>query len=521
MNLYKSTKNKWNEELKLALDREEFRLLYQPKLNLQTGKLCGVEALIRWEHPEQGIISPLDFIPAAEETGMILPIGEWVLRSACMQNKAWQEQGLSSMIVAVNLSASQLYQGDLAEKVQSILEESRLSPEYLELEITESMTMDVDYVLPVLNKLKQIGVRISLDDFGTGYSSLYHLKEFPIDIIKIDRSFVRNCTIDSKDATIVKTIIAMAHQLKLEVIAEGVESKDHLVFLQQNLCNEAQGYLFSKPVEPEEFKRSIPRLEQIIPDEGISLEKSRETWFKSGVENTYQDLQEAVRKQQGMIFKFKKEHERFVHSFCDGELIYRLQFTPDQLIGKDLKDFLPAEEAERKMEFYERAWNGEENVIYESRVNGLSYVTSLRPIIRGGKVVEVIGCSVDITKETGIVFSSDDVKYRLIAENVQDLICIINSDSIILYASPSHQKLLGIAPETFVGESAFKWIHTDEVELIQNRIHQIVTYKTARQVKFRYKCANKGWLLVEAIGTPVLDERGEVEYIVVVCRDAS
>src|SRR5689334_20262979 len=141
VNVYKPNKDKWKEELHLALEREEFCLLYQPKLNLKTGKLCGVEALIRWEHPEQGIISPLDFIPAAEETGMILPIGEWVLRTACMQNKAWQEQGLSSMIVAVNLSAPQLYQGDLAEKVQSVLDESGLAPEYLELEITESMTM--------------------------------------------------------------------------------------------------------------------------------------------------------------------------------------------------------------------------------------------------------------------------------------------------------------------------------------------------------------------------------------------
>ncbi|SDD25128.1 EAL domain, c-di-GMP-specific phosphodiesterase class I (or its enzymatically inactive variant) [Terribacillus halophilus] len=244
------------EDLLHALDREEFRLVYQPKLSLKTGRLIGAEALIRWEHPEHGMISPLSFIPAAEETGMILPIGEWVLQSACEQNKAWQEMGLAPMIMAVNLSACQLYQEDLAEKVQSILDTSRLAPEFLELEITESMTMNVDHVLPVLQKLKRIGVRISMDDFGTGYSSLYHLKEFPIDIVKIDRSFVQNCTIDSKDATIVKTIIAMAHQLKLEVNAEGVEFKDHLVFLQQNLCDEAQGYFFSKPIPPDELVAS-------------------------------------------------------------------------------------------------------------------------------------------------------------------------------------------------------------------------------------------------------------------------
>ncbi|MFP7171195.1 EAL domain-containing protein [Terribacillus sp. 7520-G] len=384
------------EDLLQALDRQEFRLVYQPKLNLQTGRLIGAEALIRWEHPGHGMISPLDFIPAAEETGMILPIGEWVLRTACEQNKEWQELGLAPIVIAVNLSASQLYQHDLAEKVQSILDTSGLDPEFLELEITESMTMDVEFVLPVLHKLKRIGVRISMDDFGTGYSSLYHLKEFPIDSIKIDRSFVQNCTIDSKDATIVKAIIGMAHQLKLRVNAEGVEFKDHLVFLQQNLCDEAQGYFFSKPVAPDEIVSSIPHLEEIIPNEGLSLESSRQSWLQRGLEQSHQDLQEIVRKQQGMIFKYRKENGEFIHVFSDGELIYRLQLTPEQIIGKEMQDFLP--EADRKKKYYERAWNGEENVIYESSVNGLRYVTSLRPVVRSGKVVEVIGCSVDFRK---------------------------------------------------------------------------------------------------------------------------
>lgn len=384
------------EDLLQALDRQEFRLVYQPKLNLQTGRLIGAEALIRWEHPGHGMISPLDFIPAAEETGMILPIGEWVLRTACEQNKEWQELGLAPIVIAVNLSASQLYQHDLAEKVQSILDTSGLDPEFLELEITESMTMDVEFVLPVLHKLKRIGVRISMDDFGIGYSSLYHLKEFPIDSIKIDRSFVQNCTIDSKDATIVKAIIGMAHQLKLRVNAEGVEFKDHLVFLQQNLCDEAQGYFFSKPVAPDEIVSSIPHLEEIIPNEGLSLESSRQSWLQRGLEQSHQDLQEIVRKQQGMIFKYRKENGEFIHVFSDGELIYRLQLTPEQIIGKEMQDFLP--EADRKKKYYERAWNGEENVIYESSVNGLRYVTSLRPVVRSGKVVEVIGCSVDFRK---------------------------------------------------------------------------------------------------------------------------
>lgn len=533
MNVYKPNKDKWKEELHLALEREEFCLLYQPKLNLKTGKLCGVEALIRWEHPEQGIISPLDFIPAAEETGMILPIGEWVLRTACMQNKAWQEQGLSSMIVAVNLSAPQLYQGDLAEKVQSVLDESGLAPEYLELEITESMTMDVHSVLPVLHQLKRMGVRISMDDFGTGFSSLYHLKEFPIDSIKIDRSFVRNCTTDSKDATIVKTIIAMAHQLRLEVIAEGVEFKDHLVFLQQNLCDEAQGYLFSKPVSPEEFVNIIPKLEGIIPNEGISPETSRESWLQWGVEKTQQDLQEAVRKQQGMIFKFTKKNGRFIHGFSDGELIYRMQYTPQQLIGKELNEFLPQEEADRKMPYYERAWNGEENVVYESNVQGLRYVTSLRPVIRGGKVVEVIGCSVDITerKEAASLLDNSDrrnseealrqseARYRLIAENMTDLLCIIDWDGYFKYASPSHVTVLGFPAVAYEGKYAGDFMHRDDRKKVREQLDEMVATQKGTVLKFRFKNIRGDWIWLEGKANPIFDENGVFNHFLVVSRD--
>lgn len=533
MNVYKPNKDKWKEELHLALEREEFCLLYQPKLNLKTGKVCGVEALIRWEHPDQGIISPLDFIPAAEETGMILPIGEWVLRTACMQNKAWQEQGLSSMIVAVNLSAPQLYQGDLAEKVQSVLDESGLAPEYLELEITESMTMDVHSVLPVLHQLKRMGVRISMDDFGTGFSSLYHLKEFPIDSIKIDRSFVRNCTNDSKDATIVKTIIAMAHQLKLEVIAEGVEFKDHLVFLQQNLCDEAQGYLFSKPVSPEEFVNIIPKLEGIIPTEGISPETSRESWLQWGMEKTQQDLQEAVRKQQGMIFKFTKKNGRFIHGFSDGELIYRMQYTPQQLIGKELNEFLPQEEADRKMPYYERAWNGEENVVYESNVQGLRYVTSLRPVIRGGKVVEVIGCSVDITdrKEAASLLDNSDrrnseealrqseARYRLIAENMTDLLCIIDWDGYFKYASPSHVTVLGFPAVAYEGKYAGDFMHIDDRKKVREQLDEMVVTQKGTVLKFRFKNIRGDWIWLEGKANPIFDEKGVFNHFLVVSRD--
>ncbi|MDQ1145648.1 diguanylate cyclase (GGDEF)-like protein/PAS domain S-box-containing protein [Bacillus sp. SORGH_AS 510] len=242
-------------KLRKALERNEFILYYQPQFNLHTNQIIGAEALIRWEHPEKGLISPAEFIPVAEETGLIIQLGEWALRTACYQNKKWQDEGLPPITIAVNISAKQFFQSNLAEIVEKILFETGLEAKYLELEITESMTMDVDRAITTLVKLKKIGVKVSMDDFGTGYSSLNYLKRFPIDKLKVDQSFIRDSTTDPNDETIVKTIIAMAHNLKLQVIAEGVETKEHVYFLLEQKCTEAQGYFFSKPVSTEEFEK--------------------------------------------------------------------------------------------------------------------------------------------------------------------------------------------------------------------------------------------------------------------------
>jgi len=206
-------------------------------------------------HPEKGLISPAEFIPVAEETGLIIQLGEWALRTACYQNKKWQDKGLPPITIAVNISAKQFFQSNLAEIVEKILFETGLEARYLELEITESMTMDVEQAITTLVDLKKIGVKVSMDDFGTGYSSLNYLKKFPIDKLKVDQSFIRDSTTDPNDETIVKTIIAMAHNLKLQVIAEGVEKKEHVYFLLEQKCTEAQGYFFSKPVSTEEFEK--------------------------------------------------------------------------------------------------------------------------------------------------------------------------------------------------------------------------------------------------------------------------
>lgn len=241
--------------LRRALERGEFILHYQPQINAESGKFSGMEALVRWQHPQLGLVPPNDFIPIAEETGLIIPLGEWVLRTACRQNAAWQRAGLPAMSVSVNLSLRQFRQTNLIEVVKNALAETGLKPELLELELTESSIMnDAEQTLETLHELKRLGIQISLDDFGTGYSCLSHLKMLPLDVLKIDRAFVRNITTDSKDAAIAKTIVALARNLKLRTIVEGVETEEQAVFLSALGCDDFQGYLFSKPVPADDFK---------------------------------------------------------------------------------------------------------------------------------------------------------------------------------------------------------------------------------------------------------------------------
>ncbi|RNB84809.1 EAL domain-containing protein [Brevibacillus nitrificans] len=240
-------------DLHKALSRDEFLVVYQPQIDVHTGQIISVEALIRWNHPVRGWISPLHFIPLAEENGLIVPIGEWMLRTACRQLKEWHNQGFTSLGVSVNLSMRQFFQQDLVDMIDRILKESKLSSPYLELEITESMTMNVNHTIDMLHKLKKLGVKIAVDDFGTGYSSLLYLKEFPIDRLKIDRSFIRDVTTNKHDAAIISMIVSIANHLEMEVIAEGVEHVDQLDFLWEQQCRQVQGYLFSPPILPEQL----------------------------------------------------------------------------------------------------------------------------------------------------------------------------------------------------------------------------------------------------------------------------
>jgi diguanylate cyclase (GGDEF)-like protein len=246
--------------LRLAIERHEFELHYQPQVALDTGAIVGMEALIRWRHPEKGLIAPAHFIPFAEESGLIIPIGQWVLEEACRQNKAWQDAGLPHLPVSVNMSVKQCEQEDVNEVVQRALHQSGLEPRYLELEITESVSMaDPERSVPLMERLKSLGVVLAIDDFGTGFSNLSYLRRFPVDRLKIDLSFVREIATDMSSLAISEAIITLSHSLDLKVVAEGVETEEQIALLGSRDCDYIQGYYFSPPVPAKQLEALLSK----------------------------------------------------------------------------------------------------------------------------------------------------------------------------------------------------------------------------------------------------------------------
>ncbi|MBC3376853.1 EAL domain-containing protein [Pseudomonas sp. SWRI92] len=249
--------------LRLALQRKEFVLHYQPKLDLTNGRVVGAEALVRWNRPDQGLVFPSDFIPVAEDSGLIVPLSQWVLQEACQQACRWQAEGMRPLYLSVNVSAIDFRQRGFVDGIARTLKETSLDPTQLELEITESVLMqNIDTTVATLKAIKQLGIRLAIDDFGTGYSSLSYLQKFPVDVLKIDQSFVGDLSIDSNDAKLVSTIINLGRSLNLHIIAEGVETREQLEFLKRHQCEEAQGYYFSKAVEPQAFSQWMAEWEQ-------------------------------------------------------------------------------------------------------------------------------------------------------------------------------------------------------------------------------------------------------------------
>ncbi|UOY91330.1 EAL domain-containing protein [Ectobacillus sp. JY-23] len=251
-------------DLRKALSKQELQVYYQPQIDLQTGVVTGMEALLRWSHEKYGFISPLEFIPIAEESGLIVPLGEWVLRQACQQNKKWQEEKIACIPVAVNLSARQMQEENFIDRMIQVLHDTELTPQFLDLEITESVVQDIENSTVILHKLRDLGVKLSIDDFGTGYSSLSYLKHLPIDKIKIDKSFVDDIIHHENQGAIVKTIIDMGHNLQFKVIAEGIEKEEQVEFLMKHGCTMGQGYFFSPPLHTKEMKKFLLRDKEVL-----------------------------------------------------------------------------------------------------------------------------------------------------------------------------------------------------------------------------------------------------------------
>jgi len=265
-------------DLRSAIDREEFQLYYQPQYDFSTGKIIGVEALIRWMHPDKGLLLPDTFIPVAEKSGLIMPIGNWVLKKACAQNNAWQLEGFRPIYVSINISGAQFKQNNFVESIAQTLLDTGLEPQYLEMELTESMLMKpTEIILKTLHELKATGVKIAIDDFGKGYSSLGYLKRLPIDTLKIDRAFVQDIRSDSDDRAIVRAIISLARTLNLKVIAEGVETHEQLLYLQEQGCDGIQGFLLRKPMTPDSFKQLLKEEDQMHPHKFTESLKTEKT----------------------------------------------------------------------------------------------------------------------------------------------------------------------------------------------------------------------------------------------------
>lgn len=254
-------------QLRKVLAQNELHVYYQPQIELSSGKIIGMEALLRWQHPERGLVSPNEFVPIAEEMGLIIPIGEWVLRTACQQNKVWQSAGFNPLRVSVNVSSRQFQPSNLLQTIKNALTDSNLNPIHLELELTESLLVTEENdkqnnILALLTELRTMGVQIAIDDFGTGYSSLSYLKRFPVSTLKIDRSFVQDINTNNDDAAITTAIIALAHSLRLSVVAEGVENSEQLAFLQNQQCEIVQGYFFSPPLSVENMTQMLQKFDK-------------------------------------------------------------------------------------------------------------------------------------------------------------------------------------------------------------------------------------------------------------------
>lgn len=404
--------DRYVRDFQQAVVEQQLSLYYQPLYDLRTGKIIGAEALVRWNHHQKGLLPPEWILLLAEKSGLILLVEEWVIRTACQQNKAWQDAGLPPLVTCVNLSSSTLESDQVGSRIQAILDETNLQPHYLELEFTEDSTRDGERTIEILAELKRIGVKISLDDFGKGYSSIQHLSRFAMNKLKIDQSCVRECMSDVTQATVIKTVMAMARSLGVQVTAEGVETQEQLDFLWQLGCDSAQGFWFSEPMPAEDLARVL------------------------------------------------KREERFRNSA-----------------------FL---------------------------------------LLNGGQHRALDPYEVDHSERGDVLRKQQPVTespYRLIAENLSDIIVIINSQGMITYISPAVQSVMAIAPDEVVNRHLLAVLPLETGRLVMQTIRQITMEKQPRLITFSCPDRNGKKITLEAKGTPVIREGHETNQVIFIIRN--
>ncbi|WP_430786719.1 EAL domain-containing protein [Virgibacillus flavescens] len=508
-------------DLNYAIVRKELSLCFQPQVKLATGEIIGTEALLRWRHPEHGWIPPSDFIPIAEETGMIHDLTKWVMKEACRQNKAWHDMGLPKITISVNISSVNFKRFSIYEMIVNTLKETQLEPHYLELEVTESAIMeDIHGAKEILHMLKTLGIRIAIDDFGVGNSSLSYLRELPIDVLKIDRSFINNVPGNVKAATIVKNVIHLAQNIGLTIVAEGVETDKQVIFLSLHNCHIVQGYLFSKPLFADKYQEDILKYEKNAIIKMAALEQEIDIASLKYNDNRFYSLFEynpdAVCSidLSGNILSVNPAFEHIL-GYTEKELLYK-KITSLVLSC----EILNASEHFSQVIKMKSPKSIELTLTHKSNSHFCFSVTCL-PILLDEKIVGVycIGKKLSNQRSVEQNLTKKTETWKLIADNITDLVLIIDSEGIIHYASPSHKETLGVKPGEMEGEMFAKWIHPDDLQNVKDKINILNQVNEPSYIEFRIRHDIGHYLLVESHLTRETEKNDQNSNIVTILRE--
>ncbi|GEL77045.1 sensor domain-containing phosphodiesterase [Tenuibacillus multivorans] len=508
------------QDLEMALQKQEFYIVYQPQFDLTSGRVTGMETLIRWNHSKWGSVSPDEFIPLAEDSGMMHDITKWVLKKACWQNQKWQNRGLPKMKVAVNISPVDFEMDELYDVVVKVLDETGLNPVYLELEITETAIIkDVENTIKTLEKLSKTGVSIAIDDFGTGNASLAYIRDLPIHKVKIDRSFMKEIPYHKKNSSIVKDIIEMCHNLNLDIVAEGVETEEEVIFLSLYQCTIAQGFLFGHPMLAEETEKEISTCE----NHAMSLIYRLEDRINLGSAKMNEHRFESLFNQNPDLVCSFGLNRKFLSVNPAIEKI--LGYKSQDVLNNDIMSFIYSEDIGIVDQCFNKILYGNNSKPIDIRLihkqGDLVYcnVTSF-PIRLGQRIVGIYSVIKDVTSQKKLeeALHESQRKYKLLTENMSDLLSLVRADGVIQYASPSHETVLGENPNFIEGKSFLDFVFSEDVERAKEEFRQILNTKQPRYIVVRTS-GEPIWMEVQ--GTPVLNDDGTLSYILFVSRDIS